>query len=321
MKTITLEEHFITETFVKTVTAAGEQVPPQMQAMHEKMLDLGAGRIAAMDEGGIDLQVLSLAAMGFDRLEAREATPLAADINDELAEAVRANPTRLAGFASLALKDPESAAKELERAITKLGFKGAMLDGTTEGCFLDDPRFLPVFETAVRLKVPIYLHPALPPEPVKKAYYEGLPGATGFMLSMAGWGWHSETAIHTLRLIVAGVFDRLPELQLIIGHMGEMLPMALARTSAAVSGPAHLRQTIADYFQSNIHITTSGYFTQPPLKLAAEVIGIDRMMYSVDYPFSANTKGKQFLAEAAGWMSDSDLERLTHKNAEKLLKL
>ncbi len=321
MKTITLEEHFITETFVKTVTAAGEQIPPQMQAMHEKMLDLGAGRIAAMDEGGINLQILSLAAMGMDRLNAREATPLVADINDELAEAVRANPTRLAGFASLDLKEPKSAAKELERAVTKLGFKGALVDGTTEGCFLDDPRFLPVFETAVHLKVPIYLHPALPPEPVKKAYYEGLPGATGFMLSMAGWGWHSETAIHTLRLIVAGVFDRLPELQLIIGHMGEMLPMALARTSAAVSGSAHLRQTIADYFQSNIHITTSGYFTQPPLKLATEVLGIDRIMYSVDYPFSPTPKGKQFLAEAETWLSPDDLEKLTHTNAEKLLKL
>jgi predicted TIM-barrel fold metal-dependent hydrolase len=320
MRTITLEEHFVTMDFLKATGAYGAAAPPAMAAVQPKLLDLGAGRIAAMDEGGVDYQVMSLAAMGFDKLDANEATPLAADVNDELADAIKANPTRLGGFAALALKDPETAAQEFERCVMKLGFKGALVDGMIDGCFLDDPKFTPIFETAVKLKVPVYLHPAPPPETVQKAYYSRLPGEIGMLLSIAGWGWHAETALHTLRLITTGLFDRLPELQLIIGHMGEMLPMALARSSGILSGPSHLRQSVADYFRTNIHLTTSGYFTQPPLKLAVEVVGLDRLMYSVDYPFSANGRGKKFLEEAGGWLGQQELEKLAYVNAEKLLK-
>ena len=321
MKTITLEEHFVTESFLKATGAYGADAPKQLAELQPKLLDLGAGRIAAMDEAGIDFQVLSLAAMGFDKLDATEASPLAADVNDELADAIKANPGRLGGFASLALKDPACAAEELERCVTRLGFKGALIDGTVGGCFMDDPKFMPVFETAVKLKVPVYLHPAPPPEPIMKAYFSGLPGETGHLLSIAGWGWHAETGLHTLRLIVSGLFDRLPELQVIIGHMGEGLPYALARSSGILSGPAHLRQTVADYFKSNIHLTTSGYFSQPPLECAMKVVGIDRLMYSVDYPFSPNTRGKKFLEDAAATLSAGDLDKLAHGNAEKLLKL
>jgi predicted TIM-barrel fold metal-dependent hydrolase len=321
MRTVTLEEHFVTGTFVKTTEAHGHRTPPQMQRMHAQMLDLGTGRIAAMDEAGIDLQILSLAAMGLDVLESPDATPLLRDVNDELANAIAANPKRLAGFAALDLKDPAQAAKELERCVQKLGFPGALLDGTTDGLFLDDPRFTPIFEAAVALHAPIYLHPALPPEPVKQAYFSNLPGDAGFRLAMAGWGWHSETAIHTLRLIVSGVFDRFPTLQLIIGHMGEMLPIALARTSTVLSQSGNLKQPVADYFQTNIHLTTSGYFTQPPLQCALDVIGIDRLMFSVDYPFSPNTNGRNFLTEAAKTLTPEDMAKLTHANAERLLKL
>jgi predicted TIM-barrel fold metal-dependent hydrolase len=320
MRTITLEEHFVTQGFLKATSVYGHDAPA-MAAVRPKLLDLGAGRIAAMDEAGIDLQVLSLAAMGIDQLDAQEATPLLADVNDELAEAIKANPARFAGFATLALKNPESAAEEFERCVAKLGFKGALVDGTIGGCFLDDPKFTPLWETAVKLKVPVYLHPAPPPETVKQAYFSGLPGETGMLLSIAGWGWHAETALHTLRLIVTGLFDRLPELQLIIGHMGEMLPMALARSSAVLSAPSHLRQSVADYFKSNIWLTTSGYFTQPPLECAAKVVGLDRIMFSVDYPFSPNTRGRKFLEDAAGWLSEAELEMLAHGTAEKVLKV
>ena len=319
MRTITLEEHFVTKDFLEATGNDGDRAPAPMRLMHPKLLDLAGGRIAAMDEAQIDLQVLSLAAMGMDALDAATATPVAAAVNDELAAAVQANPTRLAGFATLALADPGQAAREFTRCVQKLGFKGALLDGTTHGLFLDDPRFLPVFEAAVALNVPIYLHPALPPAPVHDAYFTGLPGDAGFALSMAGWGWHSETAIHTLRLIVAGIFDRFPTLQLIIGHMGEMLPMALARTSNVLSRTVKLQRPVADYFQSNIHITTSGYFTQPPLELALKVIGIDRTLFSVDYPFSPNTNGRNFLSDLQ--LSEEDKAKLTHLNAEHLLKL
>ena len=320
MRTITLEEHFVTESFLRATGAYGEAAGP-LAAMHPKLLDLGVGRIAAMDEAGIDLQVLSLAAMGLDTLDASTATPLARDVNDELAAAVRANPCRLAAFAGIALKDPESAAKELERAIQQLGFRGVLLDGTTGGLFLDDPRFTPVFEAAVALDIPVYLHPAPPPERVFDAYFTGLPAGVGQMLSIAGWGWHAETALHTLRLIASGLFDRFSTLQLIIGHMGEMLPMALARTSRALSHVARLRQPVEAYFQSNIHLTTSGYFTQPPLRCALDVVGIDRLMFSIDYPFSPTTLGRDYLTELRQTLSKEDLAKLTHRNAEALLKL
>lgn len=321
MRTITLEEHFVTESFLRATGAYDKAAPPWLVQLQPKLLDLGAGRIAAMDEAGIDVQVLSLAALGFDALDALTATALSQDVNEELAAAVRANPSRLAGFASLALKDPGSAAKELERSIRKLGFRGVLLDGTTDGLFLDDPRFTPVLEAAVALDTPVYLHPAPPPEQVFDVYFKGLPEGVGQMLSIAGWGWHAETALHTLRLITSGVFDRFPTLQLIIGHMGEMLPMALARTSKALSHIARLRQPVAAYFQSNIHLTTSGYFTQPPLQCALDVVGIDRVMFSIDYPFSPTTNGRDYLTELQQNLSPGDLARLTHLNAEALLRL
>ena len=210
MRTITLEEHFVTESFLRATQSNNERIPPQLAELQSKLLNIGDGRIADMDKSGIDFQVLSLAAMGFDELEAETASSLARDINDELAQAVQANPSRLGGFATLALKSPATAAAELERCITRLGFHGALVNGTTDGLFLDDPRFLPVFEAAAHLGVPIYLHPAPPPQSVREAYYSGLSGDLGFLLSIAGWGWHAETGLHTLRLIVSGLFDRLP---------------------------------------------------------------------------------------------------------------
>ena len=318
MKTITLEEHFFTESYLR---AAKDDPSVQFGGLQPKLLDLGAGRIAAMDEAAIDLQVLSLGAFALEGLDAATGTALARDVNDELAAAVKANPKRLAGFATVALKDAEAAVVELERSISQLGFVGLMLNGTVEGRFMDDPAFLPVFEAAARLGVPVYLHPAPAPKVVKAAYFSGLPGELGNMLSIAGWGWHAETGLHTLRLIVSGLFDKVPGLQLVIGHMGEGLPYALARSSGILSGPARLRQTVAEYFKTNIHLTTSGYFTLSPLNCALEVVGIERLMYSVDYPFSPNTHGQEFLKKAAGVLSAEDMEKLAGGNAEKVLKI
>ena len=317
MRTITLEEHFVTRSFLKTVEAHGSASP--FQQMHDKLLDLGEKRIAAMDEAGIDLQVLSLASMGFDALDSATAVALSRDVNDELAEAVRTHPDRFAGFAQLSLKDPSAAARELERCVTKLGFKGALLDGTTHGKFLDQPQFLPVFEAAQSLGVPIYLHPAPPPKSVMDTYYAGLPADLGFILSIAGWGWHAETGLHTLRLISSGLFDKLPQLQLIIGHMGEGVPYALVRSSKAIGNVLKLPKTVAEYFHQNVHVTTSGYFTQPPFNCALDVVGIDRLMFSIDYPFSPNTVGREFLDSLQ--LEQDDLEKLSYKNAEKLLKI
>jgi predicted TIM-barrel fold metal-dependent hydrolase len=321
MRTITLEEHFLTETYVRATAAYSKKTGMQFPEMQAKLLDLGAGRIAAMDEAGVDLQVLSLVAFGLEGLSAPDGSAVAREVNDELAAAVAVHPDRLAGFATLALKDVDEATKELERCVTKLGFRGVMVNGTVDGQFFDDARFLAFFEAAAELEVPVYLHPAPPPEPVREAYFSGLPGEMGWMLSIAGWGWHSETALHTLRLIVSGLFDKVSGLQLIIGHMGEGLPFALARSSGMLSGAAKLKQPVAEYFKTNIHLTTSGYFTLPPLECALEVVGIERLMYSVDYPFSSNTKGRDFLEKAAGVLSAEDMEKLVGGNAEKVLGL
>jgi predicted TIM-barrel fold metal-dependent hydrolase len=323
-KTITLEEHFVTRDFLKAAGSYGQDASSAMMGMREKLLDLGAGRIAAMDEGGIDLQVLSLAAMGGDELAPAEQTAVFRGVNDEAAAAVKANPDRLASFATVALKQPAEAAKELERCVTKLGCKGVFVDGTTslngEIKFLDAPEFLPVLEAAVALHVPVYLHPAPPPKVVESAYFSGLPAEAGHLLSIAGWGWHAETGLHVLRMIVNGVFDRLPTLQLIVGHMGEFIPYALARSNRGLTAVSpHLKRSVTETLLEQVHITTSGYFTRPPFECCREVVGLERMMYSVDYPFSPNTRGKEFLASLD--LSEAELDALRGGNAAKVLKL
>ena len=319
MRTITLEEHFVTTNFIKATNAYGPDTPPQMQEIREKLLDIGEGRIAAMDEGGIDVQVLSLAALGLDKLGRADQTAVLRDVHDELAAAIKAHPDRFAGFATPGLKDPGSAVKELERCVTQLGFKGMLLDGTTDGKFLDAPEFFPVLEAAAALEVPLYLHPAPAPKQVADVYYTGLPGEVGFLLSIAGWGWHAENGLHALRLIVSGVMDRWPKLKVILGHMGEGVPYALARSSGVLSAAAKLKRSVADTFKEQFFITTSGYFTRPPFECARAVFGFDHMMYSVDYPFSPNTRGLDFLKQLS--LSEEESAAFRGGHAEALLKV
>jgi predicted TIM-barrel fold metal-dependent hydrolase len=319
MKTITLEEHFVTQDFLNATGAYGPDGPPSMAALREKLLDLGAGRIAAMDEGGVDMQVLSLAANGIDELAPSEQAAILSGVHDEVAAAVKANSTRFAAFASPALKEPAKAVKELERCVTELGFVGALFDGTTDGKFLDAPEFFPVLEAAQELGVPVYLHPAPPPRAVKDVYFSGLPGEAGFLLSIAGWGWHAENGLHLLRLIVSGVLERLPKLQVIVGHMGEGVPYALARSNGVLSGVMKGKRSVAETISQQVWVTTSGYFSRPPFDCCREVIGLERMMYSVDYPFSPNVRGQEFLAKLE--LSEPEMERFVGGVAAKVLGL
>jgi len=325
MRTIAIEEHFLADGFREFMkrpapSQAGAWSRTFAAELEAKMSDLGATRLKDMDAGGIDLQVISHTPSAIVPLPGDEAVRLTREANDQLASAVAAHPERFAGFATLPMTDPEAAADELERAVSSLGFKGAMINGTTNGRFLDDPSFLPILERAVALNVPIYIHPEVPPAAVREAYYSGLDPAVNFSLSTAGWGWHSEVGLHALRLILAGVFDRLPTLQIIIGHMGEMIPFMLARSNNVLTPVAkHLQRTVSEYFLQNFSITTSGFFIDPLLLLALQVIGVDRIIFSVDYPYSSNEQGRAFLDRAS--LSPADKEKISHLNAERLLKL
>jgi len=325
MRTIAIEEHFLADGFREvmrrsTSNQGGSSNAGLAAELQAKMADLGSTRLKDMDAGGIDLQVISHTTSGIVPLPGSEGVRLARDANDQLAAAVAVHPTRFAGFATLPMAEPEAAADELERTVRSLGFKGAMINGTTNGRFLDDPSFLPILERAVALEVPIYIHPAVPPAAVRVAYYTGFDPAVNFVLSTAGWGWHSEVGIHALRLILAGVFDRLPGLQIIIGHMGEMIPFMLARINNVLTPVAkNLQRSVPEYFLQNFYITTSGFFTGPPLLLAMQILGADHIIFSVDYPYSTNEQGRAFLDSAS--ISPADKEKISHVNAERLLKL
>jgi uncharacterized protein len=314
MRIIAIEEHFTTEGLIRAEGADASGGPVG------KLLDLGADRIAEMDAAGIDLQVISTRAPAVQNLQASEAVPLAREANDMLAAAIAAHPDRFAGFATLPTPAPEQAAAELDRAVRQLGFKGAMLHGHTSGRFLDEQEFWPILDCAQALDVPVYLHPTPPTAAVFQAYFGGVDPRVAGVLARSGWGWHAETGLHALRLMVAGVFDRFPRLQVIIGHMGENLPFSIARADIALrAGTSHLKRTVAEYFGTNFHVTTSAYFTVPPLQCALSVIGADRIMFSVDYPFCSAQDGTRFLRSAP--LAPADLEKIAHGNAERLLNL
>jgi hypothetical protein len=218
------------------------------------------------------------------------------------------------------MQSPESCARELVRTVKELGFCGALINGTTEGRFLDHAAYDGLLAAAVQLDVPIYIHPHLPPEPVRQAYYSGLEPGAGRVLESAGWGWHSETAIHVLRMVLAGTLDKHPRLKIIIGHMGEMLPVMLARIDEVSRLDIdHLKRPIGRQILDQVWITTSGIFSQPPFLAALQTFGIDRIMFSVDYPYAPNAKGRKFLNEVS--LSPTDMEKLAHGNADALLKL
>lgn len=321
MRVIALEEHFETKMYAEAVPSffGGGAPNAYMEAIRRKLSEVGEQRLADMDEGGVDFQVLSLSGILLDALDPDTQTAIVRDANDFVAERVRAHPARFAAFAALGLKEPEKAAEELRRCVSSLGFPGAMISGMSEGLFLDDSRFTPVLAAAEELGVPVYVHPAPPPKSVYEAYYSGLPDGVGQALSIAGWGWHVETGLHALRMMAAGVFDRMPDLQIIIGHMGENLPFSIARADSVLSRQAKLQRPILDYFRSNFYVTTSGYFTAPPFECAVSVLGVDRILFSVDYPFSANKTGRAFLDSLP--VSGVDKEKIAHGNAERLLKV
>ncbi|MGB7970070.1 MAG: amidohydrolase family protein [Methanobacterium sp.] len=331
IQTIGLEEHYATPLFME---GPGRQLKAQAELakdhpevagayalLVEQLMDLDNGRIAEMDKADIDMQALSLTSPGVEQLGKSDAISLAKDANNILGEAVLKHPSRFIGFATLATIAPETAADELERTVKEYNFKGGIINGHIGGRYLDDDYFWPILERAEALNVPIYLHPTPPPESVVKTSYAGnYPPEIAGLLASAAWGWHIETAIHILRIILSGAFDQFPKLQFIIGHMGETLPFMLPRLDRGLPKElTKLERSVGDYLTQNINYTFSGFnYTQNFLDLFLQV-GVERIMFSADYPYSSMAEAKHFLDNLP--VSAKDKKSIAHGNAERLLKL
>jgi uncharacterized protein len=323
VRTIALEEHFWTPELAAP-PGTGLLARPDGARLGAALLDLDDERIASMDAAGIDLAVLSHvqpAAQGVPA-GATDLVQAARKANDHLAAAIARHPGRLAGFATLPTGWPDLAADELSRCVGELGFAGGMLHSTlgTDGSFLDDERYHPLLARFAALDVPLYLHPAQPPATLRSLLYGGLTGPVAGALATNAWGWHAEAGLHALRLVVAGVFERHPGLKLIIGHGGEMIPFMLARVDdtlpPALTG---LPEPPSAYFLRHVWVTTSGLFSVPPILCALAVFGVDRVLFSVDYPFGANQRGRDLLDKLP--IAEADKAKVAGGNAAGLLRL
>jgi len=329
MRVVTLEEHLTVPAVVAKIDKAaiarrgfkpGRKIAPGRQNPGELLPEIGEKRFKSMDDAGITTQVVSNSGPGPDLMPGQTGIDLAREVNDYIAAAVTKHPKRLAGFAALPMASPDACGTELKRAVKDLKLVGAMIHGSSDGKFLDHPSFDGLLSAAEELDVPIYIHPSIPTPNVFEAYYAGLPDGADRVVSTAGWGWHSEVAIQIVRMTMAGTFDKHPKLKMIIGHMGEMLPVMIARLDdVGAADIDHLKRKPSQTIVDQVWITTSGIFTQPPFIAALQTFGIDRILFSVDYPFARDAQGRKFLNEVA--LAPADMAKLCHGNADALLKL
>jgi uncharacterized protein len=292
------------------------------QQLDEALRDLDKARLLDMDAAGIDLQVISHTQPAAQGMPGAAGVAAAQRANDQLAAATARHPERLAGFATLPTSAPEAAADELSRAVGDLGFVGAMVHSTLgiDGLFLDDERFAPLLARFESLDVPLYLHPAPPPVSVRSLLYGGLPAPVAGALATNAWGWHAEAGLQALRMVVSGVLERHPGLRLIIGHCGEMIPFMLDRIDDMMPPSlTGLAEAPSAYFLRHVWVTTSGMFSLPPVLCAISVFGVDRVLFSVDFPFGANAAGRSLLDALP--LSPSDKAKVAGLNAERLLGL
>lgn len=317
MKLIALEEHFVTPELVGYGTSTASIAQPAAWAeASRRLLDLTDERLVEMNAAGLDMEVLSLNSPGIQaEKDPKAAVRQAITVNDFLAGVIIEHPGRFSGFAALPLQDPPAAADELERAVTQLGLRGALVNAHTNGRYLDDAAMRVVWERAEALDVPLYLHPA---NGVDSAHiFSGHPELVGPM-----WSWGVDTATHALRLIFSGVFDDFPKAKLLLGHMGEGLPFILWRLDSRWGFHAHhgielKRERPSDYIRENLYVTTSGVCSAPPLLAALLAIGADHILFGTDYPFEQMATATDFLRGAP--ISDADRAKIGHSNAEKLL--
>ena len=324
MKVIAIEEHYWTPMYRENVhanefrnfflTSRSEQLGHDIV---DQAMDLGRQRLAHMDAAGVDVQVLSFGSPGTQAFGADVAVPMARDANDILHQTMREHPGRFEGFAAIPTADPQAAAKELERAVSRLGFCGTMIHGHTQGSFLDEPKYRAIFEAAEALGVPIYLHPTVPHPQVMQTYFDGYEE-----LCRAAWGFAVDTSCHFLRIVFSGVFDAYPRLQFILGHLGEGLPFAMHRLNDHAWPAAKrrgLKRTPLEYLRDNLLVTTSGNWYEPAFVCTLLALGAERILFAVDWPYEPNQTGVEFLTRLS--ISDQDRERIAHLNAERLLRI
>ncbi|MER5348695.1 amidohydrolase family protein [Streptomyces mirabilis] len=319
MRKIALEEHFVTEALAPYgASTAGVAQPHVWAAASRQLLDLTDQRLQEMDSAGVDVAVLSLNSPGIQAEEdAAKAVSAAQSVNDFLAETIAQHPTRFGGFAALPLQDPKAAAKELDRAVTELGFSGALVNAHTQGKYLDDPDLRVVWEHAEGLDVPLYLHPG---NGYDSAHVlSGHPELVGPM-----WSWGTDTSTHALRLIFGGVFDDFPNAKLFLGHMGEGLPYTLWRLDSRWAFHNHhgielARGNPSEYLRHNLYITTSGVCSDAPLLCALLALGADHILFATDHPFEDMRVATDFLDRAP--LSEADRHKISHLNAERLLRV
>ena len=289
------------------------------QVSSKLLPDRDGGRLAEMDKHGIDMQILSYSNAS-QNVPADQQLAFTRQANDRLAEAVRANPSRFGGFACLPWQHPEAAAEELERAVKELGFVGALLLGRPGDTFLDDPRYQLILAKLDELRVPLYLHPGPPLPQVQQLYYGSLGTEVTARLSLFGWGWHNEAGVHLLRLLLSKKFDQFPKLQVISGHWGEMVPFYLSRLDDSIpQAVTGLTRSITETFKQHVYITPSGMMSVPQFEFIQKVVGVDRILYSVDYPFLTLAGARRFLETLN--ISQQEKESIAHGNAERLFRL
>ena len=345
MKIVAIEEHVHTEDYVsylyarkefprRDFTEEGEKKlirdwwsPSKYRLLDpdqpNKLTDCGELRLKEMDEAGIDMQVLSLSFPGVELFEPADGIRMAKAVNNNISDIAKRYPDRFAGFAAIAPQGPEEAADELERAVKELGLKGAIINGNIQGEFLDDRKFWPIFERAEKLDVPIYIHPKMPPSDMIKPYlaYPGLASAMS--------GFAAEASLHAMRLICSGVFDHYPGLKIILGHLGEAIPFWLWRLDSRFeeekTDPASaefykdLQKNPSQYFKDHFFVTTSGMFWGPVLQFVCSVLGVDKVLFAVDYPYESSKTATQFMDSVA--IDEGDRAKICHLNAERLLGL
>lgn len=315
MPVIAIEEHYLDAELAAHFTGAEAARPA---AVEKRLYDLGELRLAEMDEAGIDMQVLSHLAPSLQKVPAAIAVDLARRVNDRLAAACAVHPTRFAAFAALPTADVDAAVRELERCVTTLGFKGAMIHGLSESQFLDRPQFRPIFACAEALDVPIYLHPSTPHPAVTEIYYQDYVKDFPMVVRPA-WGFTVETATIAIRLVLSGIFAAHPRLKIVLGHFGETIPFLLWRIDQALKRPGGQAMSFRDIFTKHFYITTSGFFSDPALLCCVMEMGVDRILFAVDWPVVANRPGTEWMANAP--LSVFDRAKILGGNARALLRL